>query len=189
MGRGAKDALTLSDIFREVEEDVRRERLQKLWKAYGDYVIGAAVLVFALIAGFELWQRHEADAQAKAAAALTAAQRIVSPAQAADAYSTLAKDAPKGYALVARLAQANAMVASGQGKDALDLYRQIARDDDGPVAWWRGCVPPGPWPTARPGGVAQLLAPLDNQTGAWHALAREVLAYADYRASISNRRK
>ena len=33
----------MSDIFREVEEDVRRERFEKLWKAYGNYAIAALV--------------------------------------------------------------------------------------------------------------------------------------------------
>ena len=44
----------MSDIFREVEEDVRRERFQKLWKAYGSYAIAALVLLFAGIGGWSL---------------------------------------------------------------------------------------------------------------------------------------
>ena len=35
----------MSDIFREVEEDVRREKLEKFWKAYGDYVIALAAVI------------------------------------------------------------------------------------------------------------------------------------------------
>ena len=48
----------MSDIFREVEEDVRRERLEKLWKAYGNYAIAGLVLLFAGIGGWQFWQRH-----------------------------------------------------------------------------------------------------------------------------------
>ena len=173
----------MSDIFREVEEDVRRERLEKIWKAYGDYIIAAAVLLFAGIAGFELWQRHEADERAKASAALVAAERITNPTQAADAFNSLSKSSPKGYALVARLAEANAMLASGQGKNAIDLYKQIAKDDSGTIgsvarlraAW-------GLADSATRGELTELLAPLSQPGSDWSPMAREVLAYADYRA-------
>ncbi|HEX3756688.1 MAG TPA: tetratricopeptide repeat protein [Rhizomicrobium sp.] len=173
----------MSDIFREVEEDVRRERLEKFWKAYGDYVIAAGILLLAAIGGFELWQHHQADQRAKAATALIAAQRISNPTQAADALDTVAKSAPGGYALVARLGEANAMAASGQTKNAIDLYKQIADQDDGAIgavarlraAWAQA-------DTATRGDLTTLLAPIDKPGSAWHSLAREVLAYADYRA-------
>jgi hypothetical protein len=173
----------LSDIFREVEEDVRRERLEKIWKAYGDYIVSAGVLLFAGIAAFELWQRHEADERAKASAALIAAERITNPTQAADTFNSLSKSSPKGYALVARLAEANAMYASGQGKNAIDLYKQIAKDDSGTIgatarlrAAWALAE------NASRGELAELLAPLNQPGNAWSPMAREVLAYADYRA-------
>jgi hypothetical protein len=43
----------MSDIFQEVEEDVRRERYEKLWKKYGNYIIALAVLI---VAGVAAWQ-------------------------------------------------------------------------------------------------------------------------------------
>ena len=48
----------MSDIFREVEEDVRRERLEKLWKAYGNYAIAGLVLLFA---GIGAWRDRRED--------------------------------------------------------------------------------------------------------------------------------
>jgi hypothetical protein len=173
----------LSDIFREVEEDVRKERLEKIWKAYGDYIIAAGVLLFAGIAGYQLWQRHEDNERVKASAALVAAQQMTNATLAADAYNTIAKDAPGGYALVARLSQAGAMAASGQDQNALDLYKQIAKDDDGVIgstarlraAWLQA-------DRATRGELAGLLAPLNQPGNAWSPMAREVLAYADYRA-------
>ena len=35
----------VSDIFHEVDEEVRREQLKKLWDRYGIYLIALAVLV------------------------------------------------------------------------------------------------------------------------------------------------
>jgi hypothetical protein len=173
----------VSDIFREVEEDVRRERLEKFWKAYGNYVIVGVVLLFAGIAGWQFWQRHELAERQKVSDAFIADQRITNPQTAASSFADLAKTAPKGYALVARLSQAGAMFASGQRPGAIDLYKQIAKDDNGVIgsvarlrAAWALAE------TASRGDLAELLKPLDQPGNAWRLNAREVLAYADYRA-------
>jgi hypothetical protein len=173
----------VSDIFREVEEDVRRERFEKLWKAYGNYAIAALVLLFAGIAGWQVWERHEAQERAKVSDQFVAAQRITNPQAAASAFVDLARTAPKGYASVARLAEAGAMFASGQQGNATALYKDIAANDNGPI----GSVARlrAGWALAETGSrkdLADLLAPL-NQTGnAWRENAQEILAYADYRA-------
>ncbi len=173
----------MTDIFREVEEDVRRERIGKLWKAYGNYVIAAIVLLFVGIGGWQLWERHEQEERAKVAAAFIAAQRISNPQAAAGAFVDVARTAPKGYASVARLAEAAAMAASGQQASAIDLYKQIAKDDSGPI----GMVARLRAAWAMSDNVSRtdledLLKPLNQPGSAWRENAQEVLAYADYRA-------
>jgi len=176
----------VSDIFREVEEDVRRERMEKLWKAYGNYAIVLLALLFAGIGGWQFWQRHELAERQKVSDAFIAAQRITNPGAAAGAFVDIARTAPNGYSLVARLSQANAMLASGQGPGAIDLYKQIAKEDNGiigAVARLRAA-----WALAdtnKRTDLTELLAPLDQPGGAWRQSAREVLAYADYRAMNS----
>jgi len=173
----------VSDIFREVEEDVRRERFEKLWKAYGVYAIAALMLLFAGIAGWQIWQRHELQERQKLYDAFIAAQRISNPQAAAGAFVDLARTAPKGYALVAKLSQAGAMFASGQRAGAIDIYKQIAKEDSGligSVARLRAA-----WALADSASraeLADLLKPLDQPGNAWRQNAREVLAYADYRS-------
>ena len=179
----SKERDLLSDIFREVEEDVRRERFQKLWKAYGNYAIVLLVLLFAGIGGWQLWERHQLEERQKVSDAFIAAQRISNPQTAAGAFSDLARTAPKGYSSVARLAQAGAMLMSGQRAGAIDLYKQIAKDDSGTI----GAVARirAAWAlseTATRAELAELLKPLDQPGNAWRGNAREVLAYADYRA-------
>ncbi|MFO1249238.1 MAG: tetratricopeptide repeat protein [Alphaproteobacteria bacterium] len=173
----------MSDIFREVEEDVRREKVEKLWKAYGNYAIAALVLLFAGIAGWQVWERHDLQERAKVSDQFMAAQRITNPQAQASALVDLSRTAPKGYASVARLAEAGAMFASGQQGNAIALYKDIAANDSGPVgsvarlraAW--GLVE-----TASRKDLAELLKPLDQTGNPWRENAQEVLAYADYRA-------
>ena len=75
------------------------------------------------------------------------------------------------------------MFASGQQSSAIDLYKQIAKDDSGPigmVARLRAA-----WALADSAPRSQLvdlLKPLDQPGNAWRENAQEVLAYADYRA-------
>ena len=173
----------MSDIFREVEEDVRRERFEKLWKAYGNYAIVAVVLLFAGIGGWLKWEQYETKERQKVSDAFIAAQRITNPQSAASAFADLARTAPKGYAQVARLSQAGAMLTSGQRDGAIDLYKQIAKDDSGLIgavarlrAGWALAE------TASRTELVELLKPLDQPGNAWRLNAREVLAYADYRA-------
>ena len=67
----------MSDIFREVEEDVRREKLVKFWKAYGDYLIALAALFIIGIAGWQLWQRYEARQRDAASTAFIPSSRSI----------------------------------------------------------------------------------------------------------------
>ena len=40
----------MSDIFREVDEDVRKDQSLAFWKKYGPYVIAAAVAIMTVTA-------------------------------------------------------------------------------------------------------------------------------------------
>jgi hypothetical protein len=172
----------VSDIFREVEEDVRKERLQKWWKAWGDYVIALMALIVLSVAGYEVWLRYEAGQRAKAAADFVAAQHVTDPAKAVAAFDAL-KNAPGGYGLLARMAEADALPAAGKPNDAIALYKDIAASDSGPVgaaarlraAWLMA-------DSASHADLVTLLNPINNATSPWRQLAREVLAYSDYKA-------
>lgn len=174
----------MSDIFREVEEDVRKERLEKLWKAYGDYIIAVLVLAVLGVAGWQLWLRYEAAQRGKASAAFVAAQHDTKPAEAAAAFAALVKSSPPGgYGELAKLSQADALPATGKTGDAIALYKEIAASDAGPVgatarlraAWLEA-------DTASRADLAALLAPINTDSSPWRQMAREVLAYSDYKA-------
>jgi hypothetical protein len=49
----------MSDIFQEVEEDVRRERYEQLWKKYGNHVIGAAAVLVIAVGGWQAWTAYD----------------------------------------------------------------------------------------------------------------------------------
>jgi hypothetical protein len=174
----------LSDIFREVEEDVRRERLEKFWKRHGVAVMVAVGLLLAGVAGWQYWRHVQAQERVAQADAFAAAQRISDPMNAAKAFGDIAKNAKGGYALVAKMAQAASFYASGQLKPAVDLYKEIGNADDGDLG--HAARLRGAWiiaATATRQELDALLAPLNKDDSAWQPLAREILAFSDYRAA------
>ena len=171
----------MSDIFHEVEEEVRQERLQKWWKKYGDFVIAGVSVVVIGVAGYKLWQHYQQQQQVKAASQFQSAQMISQAGQsdlAAQAYANIAKKAPSGYALVAQLAQADELLSSGHTNEAVALYRKLADNDKaglGQVARMRAA-----WAQADSLSTADLktwLAPLTDGKSQWRFMAGELLAY------------
>jgi len=120
----------MADFFREVDEDVRRDQLINIWKQYQNWIIGAALLIVLGTGGWRLHDYYRLKNIEAAGARFAAAQQLATDgnaAEAAEAFSAIAKDGSKGYAMLARLANANAM-AGKDPKAAAAAYDAIADD-------------------------------------------------------------
>jgi hypothetical protein len=120
----------VADIFHEVDEEVRRERLQKLWERYSIYIIAVAVLIVAGIGGWRGYQWWEAKKAAEAGAAFEAAVTLSEQgkhAEAEAAFAKVAAQAPSGYRALARL-RAAAELAATDPKQAVKAYDELAGD-------------------------------------------------------------
>jgi|TARA_R110000850_G_scaffold44553_1_gene113134 hypothetical protein len=121
----------VADIFNEVDEDVRKEKSLALWKAYGKYVIGLAVLIVVATGSYVGWQNYTQSqsrtqgAEFGAAAALMANDQ---PGEAAAAFAGLAESGNSGYRPLASLREAAAFLEAGQGDKALQVYDALAAD-------------------------------------------------------------
>jgi len=120
----------VSDIFQEVDEEVRRERLEQLWKRYGNYVIAVAIVILAGIGawrGYIYWQERKA---AEAGAAYEAASLLAEQSkhkEAEEAFAKLAADGTTGYRGLARLREAGQLGLSDP-KAAVAAYDALASD-------------------------------------------------------------
>ena len=63
----------MSDIFREVDEEVRRDQFKKLWERYGIFIIALAVLFVAAVGGWRGYQWWQAKQAAVSGAAFNSA--------------------------------------------------------------------------------------------------------------------
>jgi hypothetical protein len=120
----------VADIFREIDEEVRREQLHKLWQRYGNYAVAAAVLLVAAIAAWRGYGWWEAKRAAESGAAFEAAISLADANKYADAEQAFAKvvaDGTTGYRNLARVREAAAL-AETDPKAALAAYDKIASD-------------------------------------------------------------
>jgi hypothetical protein len=120
----------VADIFREIDEEVRREQLKKLWQRYGNYAVAAAVLLVAAIAAWRGYGWWEAKRAAESGAAFEAAISLADANKYADAEQAFAKvvaDGTTGYRNLARVREAAAL-AETDPKAALAAYDKIASD-------------------------------------------------------------
>ena len=120
----------MSELFDEVDEEVRREQLKKLWDKYSIYFIALMVLVVAAVGGWRGYQYLEAKKAAEAGAAFEKAVELSEQdkhTEAEAAFTDLAAKAPSGYRTLARL-RAAAEAAARDPKAAAKIYDDIAAD-------------------------------------------------------------
>ena len=120
----------MSELFDEVDEDVRRDQLKKLWDQYSIYIVAGAFLIIAAVGGWRGYQYLEAKKAAEAGAAFDKAVELSEAnkhSEAEAAFNDLAAKAPSGYRLLARL-RAAAEVAARDPQAAAKMYDDIAAD-------------------------------------------------------------
>ncbi|HET7490995.1 MAG TPA: tetratricopeptide repeat protein [Bradyrhizobium sp.] len=120
----------MSEIFDEVDEEVRREQLKKLWDKYSIYIIAAAILIVAAVGGWRGYQYLEAKKAAEAGAAFDAAVDLSEQnkhAEAEAAFGKLETTSSSGYRMLARLREA-AEVATRDPQAGAKMYDDIAAD-------------------------------------------------------------
>ncbi|MCX8505946.1 MAG: hypothetical protein ORN98_04950 [Alphaproteobacteria bacterium] len=121
----------MSDILQEIEQDLRAERLQALWKNYGKWVIAGAVLIVLATVGFVAWRQWDGERHAAQQAELTAAMQLADQGKLDDASAALANlssHAVPIYGVLADFSRAALLQAQNKTSDALVLYDQISEN-------------------------------------------------------------
>jgi len=177
----------VADIFREIDEEVRRERLNELWQRHQNLIL---VIIFLILAGVGGWRGYEWWEDKRAAEIGTAfeiAQGLSDEGKHADAEAAFAKIAAEGstdYRNLARVRQA-AEIAQRDPKDAIAAYEKIAEDRSAGIALQDVAalragsllIDQGSFDAAR-----SRLEPLASEGRPYRYLARELLAFAAWRA-------
>lgn len=178
----------MSELFDEVDEEVRREQLKKLWDKYSIYIIALAVVIIAGVGGWRGYQYLEAKKAAEAGAAFDRAAELADQnkhAEAEAAFADLAAKAPSGYRILARLRTA-AEVAARDKPAAAKMFDEIAADasvaaperDLARIRAAQLLLETTTYPN-----MLQRLEPAAGKDGAFRHSARELLALSAWRAN------
>lgn len=120
----------MADIFNEVDEEVRRERMKRLFDKYGLYILILAVVFVAGIAGWRGWEYYQNQRAAEFGVQFEAASALAEAGKFAEAekdFSRISADGTRGYRLLARLREAEA-VSSRDRAAAVSQFDTIAAD-------------------------------------------------------------
>jgi len=117
-------------IAQEVDDEVRRERMNLLWKAYGKYLIAAAIGVVLVVAGREIYNWRVTTTETANSVAFTAAleEAAVEEADVASIWRSALPDLGAGYGALARLQLADAELKAGRTDMALEALDELAAD-------------------------------------------------------------
>ena len=175
-------------LLREVEEELRRERLEKIWKQYGTYIIaGAAVIVLGVL-GFKFWESHRLAAAQDTGARYEEALLLVNEKKDGSAekeFEKIAVDGAGGYRALSQLQLAGSQSKQGKKADAVASYEALANDGtaDEMLREFARLQAAG----LRVGEadfteMENRLTPLMTEESPWRYSARELLGLAAYKA-------
>lgn len=177
----------MSDIFQEVDEEFKRDKVAQFFKKHGSLLIGLALAVVLAVAGYRAYAYFEAKKAADAGQKFEAALALSAEgkeAEAKAAYEALAKESTPGYQALAQFRLATDLAktdkkAAAQAFDALgasstldQTLRDLAKVRAGLLLV----------DTAPLADVQQRLEPLAAPAQTWRLAAREGLAAAALKA-------
>lgn len=176
------------DLLRQVEEELRRERLEKIWKQYGTYILAAAALIVVGVAGFKYWEGRRNAAAQESGVRYEDALVLLNDKKDGSAekeFEKLAGDGVGGYRALAQLQLAGLQAKQGKKAEALATYDALAASTNGDVVLreFARLQAAG----LRIGDVdftdiENRLTPLMSDTSPWRYSARELLGLAAYKA-------
>jgi hypothetical protein len=175
-------------LLREVDEELRREQMQKIWERYNGLILGGAALIVLGVGGYKVLEGRRIAATEAAGSEFNSALKL-SEANKADeavkAFQKIADTGPAGYAALAKLHLAGAHVKAGRAAEALAAYQAIV-DAPGSDSLLRNFaqiqvatlkVGEGDYAEQQ-----TRLAALAGDDGAFKITARELLGLSAYKA-------
>jgi len=177
----------MSEIFREIDEELRRDNYAKLWARYGHYLVGLVVLIIVATAAVVGWRGYQARQQRAESVRYAVALDLAKKAQlapAADSFALLAREGAGGVAALARLQEAALRAQTGDEQAAAAAYKALAVDSSVDVSYRDlATLLLGfqDLKSADPKVAIADVAALTAATNPWRFSALEVTALADLR--------
>lgn len=121
----------MSDVFREVDDELRQDELKRLWDRVGPFVIGAAALIILGTAGwrgYEYWQTSQSQESGDRFIKAVELFKSGKTEQANADLAILMSEGSGGYPVLARFLAASEKAKAGDAKEAVSRFDAIAAD-------------------------------------------------------------
>ncbi|HEY9539508.1 MAG TPA: tetratricopeptide repeat protein, partial [Kiloniellaceae bacterium] len=119
----------MADIFKEVEEDLRREKAVEWWKRYSLFIYAAAAMVVIGVAGYQGWRAYDLKLRGEQSDSYAEALRLAEAGDTGEARAVLAAlsdPSDGGYAMLAALSEANLAAEAGDTAAAEEIWQALA---------------------------------------------------------------
>lgn len=183
----ARPGVFVSDIFREIDEELRRDNLLKLWQRYYRYIIGAVVLALLIAGGIVAWRNHQLSLRQAQSVRYEAALSLLREGKDAEAAKIFASvgDESGSYGQLAAFEAADLAAKSGDRKAAIAAYDTLAASSDvapelRDVATLLSVM--NGFADSQPQTVIDRLKPLTENGSPWRSTALELTAAAKLKA-------
>jgi len=174
-------------FFREVEEELRSDKLKSLWERFGILIIGAAVLIVVGTAGYLAWDRYSASRASASGDRFLEALNLANAGNydaAMVELEALEADGFGQYPVLARMRSATVQASSGEPDAAVASFDAIAADRSVPDALRDIARLRAAYILVDHGDYTEVAARAEQLTGPEHPLrhsAREAMGLAAYR--------
>lgn len=178
----------MTDIFHEVEDDLRKERAAKLWRRFGPYLLAAAVVVVLATAAWRGWIYWRALEAAATGDRFVAALQLADDGkhdEAMKALGDLSTTGTGGYPILARLRSASELAGAGKTDEAIKAFDELAASPSTPPllkALTRLRAALLSVDSADLAAMKTRLGDLASTGGPWRNAAREILGLTAWRA-------
>ena len=177
----------MSDIFREVDEEIRHERYKKLWDRFGIWLIALAVFIVVGTAGYRGWLYWQEKQAREAGDIFVQALNLSNDGKYAEAEELLGRleSATGGYPVLASLRAATVKALAGDKPAALTEFDAIAADSGNARLYRDIALLRGAYLAIDMEDYASVDKRLEAMTGddnSWRFLAREALAFSAWKA-------
>lgn len=124
-------------FIREVDEELRTDRMKAIWKRFGKYIIAVAVLIVAGTAAdriYDTWRTSQASQSGDEFLAALNLAREGRQDAALEALTALETDGHGSYAVLARMRAATVLADKGDYQAAITAFSAIGNDGSVPSA-------------------------------------------------------
>lgn len=116
-------------LSREIDEELRREKFEKLWEQYGTYVLGIAAAIVVAVGGYQIVDQRKKSFAAENGARYDAAVTLLEQSKTDDAQKALTEiisSGHAGYASLAQLQLAGIHLKANRSQEALAIFEALA---------------------------------------------------------------